>query len=482
MRISGLASGLDVDAMVKELMKARRTSYDTMIKKRGQVEWKREDYRAISTKIVDFRNNKLSTFNLSNAISAKMSQVTGDTLALKVNSTSSTAAGSMIVKVEQLALSQTNVYNFGVSSGTAQLDTLGFTEDPENTSNIAFTINGEKISVSKTATLSDLASVINASSSKSKAMALYNADTGQFSLAATETGENKLAMTESVFIPNGSNARYDSVASVAGGKARVNINGVTYEQDSNRFSVNGVDFTAQAISATGATISVIKDTSKIVETVKNFVTEYNQLISVINGELSEEKNRAFLPLTSDEKASLSDKEVEQWEAKARSGALRNDATLSKYVSDLRSIATTLIAGVGNGTVSVGITTGSYSEKGKLVLDEEQLSKALDSHSDETISLFADGTNGIFKKMMDTSMTALTDLSKIAGTSLTSSDSATAFLEGSLIGEQLRSMKDKETMVLARLNKLETQYYKQFSAMEAAINKMNSQSSSLSSFA
>lgn len=31
-RITGLASGMDVDNLVKEMMKARRTSYDNMIK------------------------------------------------------------------------------------------------------------------------------------------------------------------------------------------------------------------------------------------------------------------------------------------------------------------------------------------------------------------------------------------------------------------------------------------------------------------
>ncbi|MFF2092618.1 flagellar filament capping protein FliD [Paenibacillus sp. NPDC058174] len=463
MRLSGLASGLDVDAMVKELMKAKRSSYDTMVKKRTQIEWKREDYRTISSKIVDFRNNKLSSFNLSNTIAAKTTEVSGDTNALKVNSTTSSASGTLSVNVTDVATNARTIYQVGNG----------------NLGAVSFTINGEQITLDAAASKgSDLAAAINANS-KTKATAVFNEQTGQISISATETGGGAVtAPTSKLIITN--TAGLTATSSVPGKQASITINGMTYTQDSNRFLVNGIDFTVKAQSASDTTIAVVQDTSKIIDTIKSFVKEYNDLIGLINGELSEDKNRKFLPLTSDERAALSDKEAEQWEDKARSGTLRNDSTLSKYVSDLRTIATTLINGISTGgtdRLQIGITTGSYGEKGKLVLDEDKLRKALESKPQEVTNLFADGSNGVFKNMMDASLTALTSLSKIAGTSLTSSDSK-SFLESSILGDQLRGMRDKEFNVLARLNKLETQYYKQFSAMEKAINKFNSQSSSL----
>ncbi|WP_139996965.1 flagellar filament capping protein FliD [Paenibacillus paridis] len=461
MRISGLASGLDVDSMVKELMKARKSSYDTMIKKRTQVEWQRDDYRSISSKIVDFRNNKLSNYNLSNAINAKTSQIAGDTSAIKMNTTSSTAAGIMTVNVDRVATSAREIYTVGQGS-------LGAT---------TITINGEPITLEASAsTGADLAAAINANMSKTKATALYNANTGELSITATETGKDKLIISSGPLVPT------NNPGNVEGVEARVIINGMEYIQDSNRFVVNGVDFTVKAKSTVDTTISVEKDTSKIMDTIKSFVSEYNNLLGLINGELSEEKNRTYLPLTSDEKAALSDKEVEQWEVKAKSGALRGDSTLSKYVSDLRNIVTSLIGGAdlgGGQRLSVGITTASYTEKGKLVLDEEKLLKALESNPDEVTALFSDSTTGVFRKMMDTSLTTLTDLSKIAGTSMSSSDANASFLESSLIGDRIRDMKSKESLMLARLNSLETTYYKQFSAMEKAINNFNSQSSAIS---
>lgn len=458
MRISGLASGLDVDSMVKELMKAKRTSYDNAVKQRTLVEWKREDYRSISSKIVDFRNNKLSSYNLSNAINAKTSSVSGDANSIKINATNSSASGSMEVKVEQLSTSTREVFDIGTGKLAAG----------------EVKVNGESITLDGEMTGAQLAEAINGNS-KFKATALYNEKTGQISITAKETGVLDKPLVDGI-------ANKVDDASVEGKTAIVHINGMKYEQNSNRFTVNGIDFTAVNESQSSATISVTTDTTKIVDTVKSFISDYNSLISLINGELSEEKYRTYKPLTSDEKSALTEKEVEMLESKARSGTLRGDTTLTKYISDLRSAATSLVGGakLGEGSyLSVGITTGSYSEKGKLVLDEEKLKSALESNPDEVVALFS-GSEGVFKSMMDTSMTALKDLSKIAGTSLTSSDASFTFSPNSTMGDQLEGMSSKEANMLRRLDMLEVQYYKQFTAMETAINKFNSQASSISS--
>lgn len=190
---------------------------------------------------------------------------------------------------------------------------------------------------------------------------------------------------------------------------------------------------------------------------------------------------------------MTDDEIKQWEEKARSGTLRNDGTLSTMLSDLRIAATSLVAGIvdGNGNkLTIGITTGTYTEKGKLVLDESKLRTALEASPDKVINLFTakstdtspgSSTSGVFAKMSASSMTALKSISTKAGTSTVSSDTSAAFLESSLISAQLRTMKDQESRMLSRLNSIETQYFKQFSAMEKAISSFNTQSSALMSF-
>ena len=65
MRISGLASGIDTDTMVKQLMQAERIPLDKLKQNKQTLEWKRDDYRSINTLLTNFRqdvfNMKLSS-------------------------------------------------------------------------------------------------------------------------------------------------------------------------------------------------------------------------------------------------------------------------------------------------------------------------------------------------------------------------------------------------------------------------------------
>jgi flagellar hook-associated protein 2 len=50
-----------------------------------------------------------------------------------------------------------------------------------------------------------------------------------------------------------------------------------------------------------------------------------------------------------------------------------------------------------------------------------------------------------------------------------------------MGDQLTAFERRITELNARLARIETQYYKQFTAMETGMNKYNSAASSLASF-
>lgn len=78
MRISGLSSGMDIDAMVKQLMTAAKVPLDKLNQQKQLLEWKREGYRTVSTTLVSF-NEKLSTLNKAEAINSKKATVTGAT-------------------------------------------------------------------------------------------------------------------------------------------------------------------------------------------------------------------------------------------------------------------------------------------------------------------------------------------------------------------------------------------------------------------
>ncbi|MDG0794574.1 flagellar filament capping protein FliD [Cohnella ginsengisoli] len=190
---------------------------------------------------------------------------------------------------------------------------------------------------------------------------------------------------------------------------------------------------------------------------------------------------------------MKESQITLWEEKAHSGLLKNDSILSGLVSQMR-IATMADYQTKTNLTSIGITTGDYTTQGKLVIqDESKLKEAIEADPQKIIDMFTKaaptGTKvtaemsgvGIFQKLTKFTMDALKQISEKAGTLTTSSDTTADFIENSLLSDTIRSMKNRETDLAARLNDKETQYYKKFTAMETAINKMNTQSSSLSSF-
>lgn len=79
---------------------------------------------------------------------------------------------------------------------------------------------------------------------------------------------------------------------------------------------------------------------------------------------------------------MSEDEIEKWEAKAKSGLLRNDSILTNGLYGMRSSFMNSVAGLGDATMDslaeIGITTSStYSDGGKLVIDEDKLRSAIE---------------------------------------------------------------------------------------------------------
>ena len=130
--------------------------------------------------------------------------------------------------------------------------------------------------------------------------------------------------------------------------------------------------------------------------------------------------------------------------------------------------------------AIGITTGQYYEGGKLYIDEEKLKKALENDPESIMNLFQGAANapseGLFDKLAKVTDTAMINLSDKAGTTKNSGDPKSIFLVNSSMGKILEDYNKRITAMQRRLDDQETRYYKQFTAMETAMGKLNSQSS------
>mgnify|MGYP002619771878 CR=1 FL=1 len=488
MRISGF-SGLDIDALVNDLMRAKRAPLDRLNQQKTKLEWQREQYRSINAKLVDFRNNKLFNYSLSNAVNAKKATVGGEAASsVSAKAYASAMTGSIEIEVKGLAKAASATSTAGIGKGSSakltELDGITATGDE-----IEFEINGKPIKVDKDATIADLVSTINASDAG--VTAFFDDYKQKLSLTAKATGKSEITYSDNLdeaFKLEGSE----------GENASVVINGIETERASNSFTVNGVEITLNAANpGKKAVINVTTDTDKIVDTIKTFINDYNSLIDLLNKKVSEERYRDYQPLTADQKKEMKDSEIELWEEKAKSGLLRGDSTLTNLINNMRMAISADVVFDGkklNLLKDFGIETGTYEQRGKLILkNEEQLRAAIEADPDGFMEFFTRKTtdtnpetkdsptnqdNGLFNRLSVSVLQAIEQLATKAGTSRFSTDETAAFIPNSYMGEQLRQLELRISDMVRRLNQMENRYYLQFSAMESAMNRYTAMSNSL----
>ncbi|MEJ8305969.1 flagellar filament capping protein FliD [Saccharibacillus sacchari] len=498
-RITGMASGMDIDSMVKKLMTAESAPLTKMNQQKQLMEWKRENYREISTKMVTFQE-KLSDLVNSSSLTSKQANTTGNTTAVTATA-SSGASGTFDIKVTQLATASNAVTGSGWTSTatTTKLSTL----DSSLTGTVR--VGNADIALDADETIESFVKKVN-SSKDAGVTAIYDSGNG-ISFTSKTTGSvksdgvtsNNLTVAASGSTAFGISQNLKDAFSLGFNDAKdaeATINGLKVVKPTNSFEVNGVKLTLNSLTPTGETtrVSVVDDTDKIVDSVKSFVEAYNDLLSTVNGKLSEERYKKYTPLSTEERAAMSDDEAKLWTDKAKSGMLKNDSILQDTVASMR---TAMVQGVklADGStlsmVSLGITTGNYQTKGKLELDTDKLKAALEKNPTAVSDFFNQDyskafssnnyteTDGILAKMRKISTGSLQRMYDTAGTSRASKDLTASFMTTSVMGEQLTSLDRRISEMTEKLNRIETNYYKKFTAMETAINRYNTQSSSLS---
>ncbi|MBQ5884294.1 MAG: flagellar filament capping protein FliD, partial [Clostridia bacterium] len=130
--------------------------------------------------------------------------------------------------------------------------------------------------------------------------------------------------------------------------------------------------------------------------------------------------------------------------------------------------------------NIGIETSSNKEdRGKLVIDEEALKKALSENIEEVEKLFT-GENGLADKVSEISdktakVSASTpgELVRLAG-----AKEMKATQTNSTLAYELKRIDERLSLLNTRYNKEKDRYWKQFNAMETIISNYSSQSAYL----
>lgn len=405
-------------------------------------------------------------------------------------------------KGHELRVTGSNAGAFGLEPGTStrintssKLSALGLTGD-----SFSFQINGENFSFTGENTVADVINAVNKSDAGVKLS--YSSISDSFSMEATESGAKygiSITETSGDFLSKifGSdkfeNGALKADAVVAGQDAIVSINGNEFSRTSNNFTIDGVtlqltDVSAAKYDGSGnvigyeeTKITTERDTESILETIKSFVEDYNKMLDKLNGYIYEEPNyRKYAPLTDAQRDEMTESQIEKWEEKSKQGLLYGDSTIRTFLQQMRSALYTKSTTSSVALYNIGIETSSNKDdRGKLVIDEEALKKALETNADEVEKLFV-GENGLAEKLtniMDrTAKVSAADpgeLVRIAG----AKESKATQTQSTLYNE-LRRIDERISVLNTRYNKEKDRYWKQFNAMETIISNYSSQSAYL----
>ncbi len=285
-------------------------------------------------------------------------------------------------------------------------------------------------------------------------------------------------------------SKYNAGAAVkiTGQDAKITLNNVEYTSNSNSFSINGLTIQAQAVTGEGLenaiSITTNVDTQGIYDKIKDFLTEYNNVINEMTKLYNADSAKDYEPLTDEEREAMSDEQIEKWETKIKDSLLRRDGTLNSIISGMvNAMATSYeVNGVKVSLSTFGISTLGFlnaaeNENYAYHIDgdeddevtsgkKDKLMKAIEEDPDQILEFMKKLTSGLYSAV-DEKMksTELSSAYKVYNDKEMDSEAKNI---ASMIKKWEEKIKDKEDY-----------YFDKFSQMEVALSKLQNSTSSIS---
>lgn len=493
-RITGLATGIDID----ELVKSELSGYKSKITKQQQskdiLSIQQEMYRDVINQGSDFYDKHLDVLKTGNNVMSSSAYATTVFTSSNENAvTAKAVSGSAIkdnykVKVNKLAQPASAVIKMSDLERAADNKIsvkVGDEGDEGVTIDLSSIVNSGKTDSQK---YSDLVSALNNNLSSLGLKAVYSEVSEGVILKSEKTGEaQSFTIKDSANNVNieakGVNCNY-TISSSTGTK--------TFYSAENSVTHDGINFTFTSETTEEVMISGKTDVSSTVDRIKDFFNDYNAMITGFQTTLREKHDRNYAPLTDEQKSEMKESEITKWEEKVKQGQLHNDSLISSFVNDLRSAITANTAELRK----IGITTrNEYGVKaGTVEIDEEKLKKALEEDPEAVMKLFTapeetkvnaegktekvPGTGGVFTRIKNTiydntKSSTKSALIKKAGTATNNSNSTIT----KKINSYAKTISEMQTILKRKEQKL----YSKYATLETAMNRYNNQLANLQSY-
>jgi flagellar hook-associated protein 2 len=499
-RMTGIASGLDTDSIISELMSAQRTKIETIEKKYTKLEWKDDAWSTLNSKIYSLYTGTISEMRFTSNYNKKTTSISDSSIAT-VTPDSSAVDGTNELEVNKLAKSGyltggelSTSDSSTLSSSTTLSQLTGYTGTGDGTFQITVgSADPVDIDISGDSTISSVISQLKSAGVN----ASFDSTNGRIFVSSEESGAdaNFTISCTDTSDTNGINAMsvlgLDSSATGTGVKiegqdAEIVLNGATFTSSNNAFSINGLNIVAKELTDSPVSISTSQDYQGIYDTIKNFFTEYNTLINEMDSLYNADSSSGYEPLTDDEKDAMTDTQIEDWETKIKDSLLRNDSTLSSVSTAMKSTMSSVFAidGTNYSLASFGIATGGYfttddnehnayhidgdSDDSTVSGNTDKLMSAITSDPDTVMSFFMTLSKGLYSEISS-------EMSSVDGVS-----SAFTVYNDKTISTQMDDYEDEIDELEEKFTDMEDAYYSQFTAMETALTLLQSESSALSS--
>lgn len=561
MRVSGLNSGLDTDAIVQELVSAYSKKTEKYEKEQTKLGWKQEIWKGLNTKVNSLYKS-VGDMRFSSAYSTKKT-TSSDTTKATVSASGASVTGTQ--KLHIISTAQSGYLTGGalnrvkpgkdkdgnddwkVRSDTKLTD-LGYGGKETSFKLTTWDESKQKevqkdIKVTSDSTVNDVLKQLqeaglNASIDEDNGRIFLSSKTtglhSNFQIEAAtaksvpdmdENGNVKLGADGNPLMKDidlsddekaasknllnllgldSSETATNRATKIEGSDARIVLNGVEFTNNSNNFTINGLSIAVSGVTDvasdvldaygridfsklkddTAITLTTAVDSQGIYDKIKDFLTNYNNIINEITKLYNADSAKDYEPLTDDEKDQMSDTEIEKWETKIKDSLLRRDNSLGTLMNAMTSAMNRgiTINGRDYALSSFGISTLGYlnsvkNEQNAYHIDGDEDDENTSSKEDKLMAAITEDPDTVVEYMKQLSKNLYDAIDKqMAGNDLRTRYSIYNDKE---LDKQYKNYTKTIKEWEEKVSDKEEYYYKQFSNMEKALAKLQSQTSSLS---
>ena len=277
----------------------------------------------------------------------------------------------------------------------------------------------------------------------------------------------------------------------------------TVTSSSNTFNIEGLSVTVSGVfgyekdsagnltdtidSSMGVTFSATADADKAAERVKAFIDAYNEIITAVNDQVRTRPDSSYKPLTEDQEDEMTEKQIEEWNTKAKAGILNSNSTIRDYSDALQTVNLSMLRnGFSNSDLEgIGITfSDDTTDGGKIVFDEDAFKAAMEKDPDKVSQVMAggNGKTGLVQTIENTMTPFATRYRSRNGNSygrLVEEGGSSKLSLSKTTNQIYKSLQEMNTKLATLKSQLKTEqdrYITEFTNLETLINNMNSQSS------